>query len=396
MNPAGIDIFCHVIDNYGDAGVVYRFAKGIKKCIPNCEIRVFIDNIETLASIEPLIDKSKQVQTVGLITFVNSQELTSGMVESLGIAEVLIEAFACEIPNVVYDIAVFKSKLIVNLDYLSAESWVEEYHLQQSLLNVGTAKKYFFMPGFTTSTGGLILNSAEVEKRVQNPESRKKLLSSVLEACGCNIDTDSKNVIFGTVFSYERGFDNLLESLTKVDYQVCLIVLGDKSHKSMRDTLSRFGERVLQKVYVNYKNIHICFSKLLQQELYDSLLYCTDFNLVRGEDSLVRAVCSGKPFVWNAYIQEKKYQTVKVDAFLEYFRQYFDDLGVFERYKQLMFSYNNAPDEKTMQVTDENFYYFISDLNKIEHATANMSYFIANNCNLVKNFCDFLREFKIS
>ncbi|MDO5576747.1 MAG: elongation factor P maturation arginine rhamnosyltransferase EarP, partial [Fibrobacter sp.] len=195
------------------------------------------------------------------------------------------------------------------------------------------------------------------------------MLSSVLKACDCNIDSNSKNVIFGTVFSYERGFDNLLESLTKVDYQVCLIVLGDKSHKSMRDTLRRFGESMSQKTYMNYKNIHICFSQLLPQELYDSLLYCTDFNLVRGEDSLVRAICSGKPFVWNAYIQENRYQTVKVDAFLECFGQYFDDSGVFERYKRLMFSYNNAPDEKTMQVTDENFYYFISDLNKIEHAT---------------------------
>ncbi|MDO5576746.1 MAG: elongation factor P maturation arginine rhamnosyltransferase EarP, partial [Fibrobacter sp.] len=171
MNPASIDIFCHVIDNYGDAGVVYRFAKEIKKCLHDCDIRVFIDNIETLSSIEPLVDRSKQVQKVGSITFINSHELTSEMVKRLGIAEVLIEAFACEIPNIVYDIAVFKSKLIINLDYLSAESWVEEYHLQQSLLNSGTAKKFFFMPGFTTATGGLILNSSEVENRVQNPEN---------------------------------------------------------------------------------------------------------------------------------------------------------------------------------------------------------------------------------
>ena len=41
------------------------------------------------------------------------------------------------------DVAVFKSKIIINLEYLSAEDWVEGYHLKESLLNKGTAKNSF-------------------------------------------------------------------------------------------------------------------------------------------------------------------------------------------------------------------------------------------------------------
>ena len=82
-----------------------------------------------------------------------------------------------------------------------------------------------------------------------------------------------------------------------------------------------------------------------------------------------------------------------MDAFLKNFQQYFDDSEVFIRYKELLEQYNDAEFEEKIQKTTENFNYFFRDLNKIEHATQKMSYFIEENCNLVKKFSDFLREF---
>jgi uncharacterized repeat protein (TIGR03837 family) len=393
VNLTSIDIFCHVIDNFGDAGVVYRFAKEFKKMNPQCNTRVFIDDLKTLHSIVPQINASESVQHFEEITFIDSSSLTSQDVEKLGVADILVEAFACYIPEPVMDVAVFKSKIIINLEYLSAEDWVEGYHLKESLLNKGTAKKFFFMPGLTTSTGGVIINTTIAESRERLQATRLNALKELLEKHIGSFPGDEESSLFGTVFSYERGFDNLLKNLTEIDKNVYLMIFGLKSHDSIRASLKRAGMNADNFSYVQYKNTHIVFLPFLSQQSYDSLLCCCDFNLVRGEYSLVRAICAAKPFLWNAYLQENRYQRVKVDAFLKNFQQYFDDSEVFIRYKELLEQYNDAEFEEKIQKTTENFNYFFRDLNKIEHATQKMSYFIEENCNLVKKFSDFLREF---
>lgn len=393
MYLTSIDIFCHVIDNFGDAGVVYRFAKEFKKLNPQCNTRVFIDNLETLHSIIPEIKASEPIQQYQQITFIDSSFISPQNIEDLGIADVLVEAFACEIPQPVMDIAVFKSKIIINLEYLSAEKWVEGYHLKQSLLNKGTAKKFFFMPGFTTTTGGVIIDSDVTKKRENYQTNRNKLFNELHEKhIGLTLQ-NTESSLFGTVFSYERGFDNFLEDLTKINKDVYLMVFGQKSHNSMKAALKR-ADKTIDGRYIKYNNIHISLFPLISQQIYDSLLCCCDFNLIRGEDSLVRAICAAKPFIWNAYLQDNRYQKVKVNAFLENFQQYFEDSEVFNRYKELMEKYNDAQFEETTQKTNEQYHFFFRNLNKIEHATTKMSYFIEENCNLVKNFSDFLREFK--
>ena len=319
MNLTSIDIFCHVIDNFGDAGVVYRFAKEFKKMNPQCNTRVFIDDLKTLHSIVPQINASESVQHFEEITFIDSSSLTSQDVEKLGVADILVEAFACYIPEPVMDVAVFKSKIIINLEYLSAEDWVEGYHLKESLLNKGTAKKFFFMPGLTTSTGGVIINTTIAESRERLQATRLNALKELLEKHIGSFPGDEESSLFGTVFSYERGFDNLLKNLTEIDKNVYLMIFGLKSHDSIRASLKRAGMNADNFSYVQYKNTHIVFLPFLSQQSYDSLLCCCDFNLVRGEDSLVRAICAAKPFLWNAYLQENRYQRVKVDAFLKTF-----------------------------------------------------------------------------
>lgn len=394
MNLSSIDIFCHVIDNFGDAGVVYRFAKEFKKMNPQCTTRVFIDDLQTLHNIISEIKVDKRVQHHQEITFIDSSELCSQDIEELGVADILVEAFACEIPQPIMDIAVFRSKLIINLEYLSAEDWVEGYHLKESLLNNGTAKKFFFMPGFTTSTGGVILNTEVIRNKKQLQNSRLDLINELLKKNAGLTLQNTGNSLFGTVFSYERGFDNFLADLTSIGKQVYLMVFGHKSHNSIKAALKRAGKNVDDSRNIKYHNLEIALMPLISQQSYDSLLCCCDFNLVRGEDSLVRAICAGKPFLWNAYIQENGYQKVKVDALLKYFEQYFDDSEVFNRYKDLLQKYNEAGLEENIQHTTENFHYFFQDLNKIKHATAKMSYFIEENCNLVQKFSDFLREYK--
>ena len=55
----------------------------------------------------------------------------------------------------------------------------------------------------------------------------------------------------------------------------------------------------------------------LDQRDFDHLLWASDCNLVRGEDSLVRAIWAGKPFVWQIYPQDDDAHHAKLEAFLD-------------------------------------------------------------------------------
>jgi hypothetical protein len=44
---------------------------------------------------------------------------------------------------------------------------------------------------------------------------------------------------------------------------------------------------------------------MLDQDSYDRLLWESDLNFVRGEDSCLRAQFAARPMVWQAYVQEE-------------------------------------------------------------------------------------------
>jgi uncharacterized repeat protein (TIGR03837 family) len=54
----------------------------------------------------------------------------------------------------------------------------------------------------------------------------------------------------------------------------------------------------------------------LAQNVYDRLLWACDVNLVRGEDSFVRALWAARPLIWQPYPQPDDAQLAKLDAFL--------------------------------------------------------------------------------
>ena len=61
---------------------------------------------------------------------------------------------------------------------------------------------------------------------------------------------------------------------------------------------------------------------MLSQTEYDQLLWSADINAVRGEDSLVRAIWAGKPFLWDIYKQDDGAHWDKLRAFcVAYTRQ---------------------------------------------------------------------------
>jgi uncharacterized repeat protein (TIGR03837 family) len=391
MRFSSIDIFCRVIDNYGDVGVTYRFAKECKLARPECRLRVFIDDMHPLLDMAPGFDPTKTVQEIDGIVFYAWDTITESLIERIGTGDILVEAFACYIPDAVLDVAARRPTIIINLEYFSAEKWIEGYHLKESLMGRGELKKYFFMPGLTKESGGVIIDTRMELARARRIHDRMFFFRELLEQNNLRL-SQGATPLFGTVFTYMRGFDTLLEDVQTVNNEIYLFVFGKKSAEGMLRTLERKKTEMLNSRFSHYGNAHIILMPFLSQQYYDELLCACDFNIVRGEDSLVRAVLTGKPLLWQAYIQDNNYQLVKVKAFIENFRQYVDDDEVFGHYRETLMQFNTLQSEEPFQTTSERYDRFFQDLNKIERATGKMSYFIRENCNLVKNFLLFLNS----
>ena len=181
MNINSVDIFCEFIDNYGDVGVAYRFARELFRVYPNKKIRFIVNKTSEIN----LIKKSDYIP---IFTFDEIKSLNEP-------AELVIETFACNIPeDYMSKIRNSKKKtLVINLEYFSCEEWVDNFHLQESFMGENI-KKFFYIPGLSEKSGGLILDKEFLE-RTQNAKKNKK---NLLLELGFKDDYD----IIGSIFSY--------------------------------------------------------------------------------------------------------------------------------------------------------------------------------------------------
>src|SRR4051812_31472223 len=87
------DVFCRVVDNYGDAGVCWRLARQLLT-EHGCDVTLWIDRLETLARFQPGVDPGAATQTVAGIA-------VARIVDDAApppLSAVVIEAFACGLP----------------------------------------------------------------------------------------------------------------------------------------------------------------------------------------------------------------------------------------------------------------------------------------------------------
>ncbi len=115
---------------------------------------MWVDQLQSLAQLCPAVSTDADQQRVGRIE-IRRWRSDFPQVEA---ADVVIEAFACELPES-YIAAMARQTVApvwINLEYLSAEDWVEGCHRLPSLRTKWPLTKYFFFPGFTPQTGGLL------------------------------------------------------------------------------------------------------------------------------------------------------------------------------------------------------------------------------------------------
>ncbi len=388
MKVNSIDIFCEIIDNFGDIGVVYRISKELKKIFQNVRIRMVLNRLEEFKAINKKVKDIDFQEIDGLICV--TEKYVKENAETFGTADVFIEAFGCNVPEEYIKRAKENSKLWINLEYLSGEKWIEDFHLCESLIDSKTLKKIFYMPGFSEKSGGVIIDSGFLERKEYGKNNREEVLKKYFP------NVDIKDKLIGTVFSYEKNFDNLLEVLKDYKRETLLILMGEKTQKSFSEILQKKLIENFGKI-VKYGKITMMYADFLSQEEYEEVISAADFNFTRGEDSFVRGILLEKPFMWHIYLQEEKAHMDKIKAFTERFRESVEGLTeketeILDNYCTLLEDYNDR-DKNSLEKGKEDFKIFFENFHEISIICEKYSKFLLEKCNLVKKIYKYIQEY---
>lgn len=387
MKVNSIDIFCEIIDNFGDIGVVYRISKELKKIFQNVRIRIVLNRLEEFKAINKKVKDVDYQEIDGLICV--TEKYVKENMESFGVSDVFIEAFGCNVPEEYVKAAKENSKLWINLEYLSGEKWIEDFHLCESLIDSKTLKKIFFMPGFSEKSGGVIIDSGFLERMKFGKENRDEVFKKYFK------DFDLKDKFIGTVFSYEKNFENLLETLKNYEKETVLLLMGEKTQKSFSEILKKNLTEDYGNV-VKYGKITMIYSDFFSQEEYEEIISASDFNFTRGEDSFVRGIILGKPFMWHIYLQEEKAHMDKIKAFTERFKESIkvseEEKNIIESYCNLLEDYNDR-DKNSLEKGKEDFRIFFEKFEEINRICEKYSKFLLEKCNLVKKLYKYIQEY---
>ncbi len=303
------DVFCRVIDNFGDIGVCWRLASQLAAA--GQRVRLWVDDASALAWMAPGGATGIEVRSWGAFPAANEPS-----------SDVLVEAFGCEIaPDFIAACADRVSAgaqkpVWINLEYLSAESWVPRHHGLPSPVLHGPAAgwtKWFYYPGFGKNTGGLLRERSLMDRMQAFDRGawRRQQGSSAL----------AQEQRWVSLFCYEPPAlgDWLQQCASGATAPTCLLVTPGRAQRAVQVAMQEISNEIgLQRLSGKPEQLHILNMDARPQPAYDELLWACDLNFVRGEDSLVRALWAGQPLVWHIYPQDDGAHGPKLDAFLDW------------------------------------------------------------------------------
>lgn len=353
------DVFCRVIDNHGDLGLCWRLARQL--AASGQRVRLWVDDARALAWMAP---GALQGGFDGIRVHAWTQPIACAALAGLPRADVWVEAFGCDIaPEFIAHFAhpdcedgLPKPALPVwiNLEYLSAEPWVPRMHALPSPVLQGAAAgwtKWFFYPGFGPGTGGL-LREADLPAR-QAAFDRAGWLATQGLARPARLDgldgldepggpggpdgqdelhgLDGPGGLVASLFCYEPpALPALLAHWRHGAQPVHLLVTAGRAAAAVRACLQDAASQGVagpgggaakgpHRTSGGAGALSLSYLPHLPQTAYDELLWACGLNFVRGEDSLVRALWAGRPFVWHIYPQpEDNAHHAKLAAFLHW------------------------------------------------------------------------------
>ena len=331
-----VAIFCSVVDNFGDIGICWRLARQLAH-EHQWQVQLYVDDLVSFAKICPQVkvDAPRQRILDIQVSHWNAELVASWQADSspqqplrdlpqqsqntelpeLATPYLVIEALACTVPEgYLRQVARQNPQALwLNLEYLSAEDWVEGCHGLPSPQSVVPLTKYFFFPGFTSATGGL-LREQSIVRQAQNLQQDSEGQRNFWQQLG--IDDAHEYQLRISLFAY--GQANIASWLTNIAQQgpktLMLVpsgVLAQQLCAIYPELNSQTGQKRLE-----LGQLTLVLMPFIAQPDYDLLLACCDINFVRGEDSVIRAHWAGRPFIWQIYRQEQQAHRQKLNDFL--------------------------------------------------------------------------------
>ncbi len=354
------DIFCTVVDNFGDIGVTWRFVKELS--LQGKKIRLFLDRTDVLnrfeSVIKPDIDRQEFGESVTVIKWSDNTDFGN-----VGETEAVVEMFACHIPDR-YVSQMNDNCLWINVEYLTAEDWIEDCHGLMSLDR--GRRKYFFFPGFTEKTGGVNFEHFQITEQYSHSDFTDMLFDCVNRLK----KREKKNLLIFSVFTYANNvmadiicrynFGNSIDPVFIMPEGLLLDYMLSNSSDCLKPIDDKNGNSEI-KLFESTSGSTVAVIPMVSQDDYDEILRRCDMNFVRGEDSFIRAQMASKPFIWNIYPQDEQYHLVKLDAFTDkYTSRYPDELKM--AYCEFSREFNNE-DLTNLQ---QHFQQIISGLSTID------------------------------
>lgn len=305
------EIFCRVIDNFGDAGVSWRMARQLH-AEHGINVRFWIDDLCVLHALVPEVQSDLSEQRIQGVVVLQWKDALPGTS-----VDVVMDAFGCGLDEN-YRAALAQTSpevLWITLEYLSAESWVDQHHGLASPHPALALRRYFFFPGFTNKTGGLLREKYLLRNRDMF-RNANPCLNKFQPTGASDLETPAAGTTVVSLFGYENPMmPELLEAFSAGPGEVRALVPPSPLRASieawmnkgslMRGSLHRKGRLEVQLI------------PFVSQDRYDEMLWACDWNFVRGEDSFVRAQWAGSPMVWQIYPQEGAIHIQKLRAFLD-------------------------------------------------------------------------------
>jgi uncharacterized repeat protein (TIGR03837 family) len=334
------DIFCRVIDHFGDIGVTWRLVRQLQR-EHDWRIRLWVDDLDSFQRLEPRIScvATQNIEGIEIIHWPHSTDFTP--------APIVIATFSCDLPDPYVENlraqrnqpSARQESQWINLEYLSAENWVEGCHGRPSLRADGLSSHFFF-PGFTNQTGGLLRESALIAQRdtwqrdratqrafLENLGLSQAAIAALFPFMGAHSAARLVNL-----FCYNNAPVTALIEVLRADSRQTVLLIPEGIHPQY--TSGQQGQLFIERV------------PFLPQTEYDKVLWIADLNFVRGEDSIVRGIWAGKPLIWQIYPQTENTHLVKL-------RAWFAQTGFPEDICSVMMHWNPESDQTHSAATDD-------------------------------------------
>ena len=296
------DIFCRVVDNLGDAAICWRLARQLANEY-SLAVRLWIDQPQALSRLVPGARPGQMQDRVSIESWRDDDPRLS-LTRSEQVADVVIAGFECELPAGYRHAMTSRRPVWINLDYLSAQAWVDTHHGLPSPKSDGLTESFFF-PGFTSESGGL-LREADLIDRCERFDRDPSARIDFLRSLGIDARPGER---FMSLFCYpDSPVAELIDGLKAIEGQASAATGTPENWQLL------IPEGIAPELSVRRGVRRVPF---LSQTDYDRLLWSCDLNWVRGEDSLVRALWSGRPLIWQAYRQIGEAHRPKLEAMID-------------------------------------------------------------------------------